>query len=113
MIYKLIITGGRDYNDYAMVVDVLNHLNPSVVIQGGATGADALAREWALDNGKEVITYNADWDIHGKSAGPIRNKQMCSEHKDAILIAFQGGKGTENCVNEAVKLNMIVLRVEH
>lgn len=110
---KIIVTGGRYYKDYAMLDDVLN-LFPQVscIIQGGATGADLLAREYAKDNDIKCKTYDAEWDIHGKAAGPIRNRIMLKENKDSIVIAFPGGKGTENCIQEAVKLNMIILRVE-
>lgn len=109
---KVIVTGGRDYNDFVMVTDILDFIKPDLVIQGGATGADSQARNYCAEWHIECLTYEADWNKFGRVAGPIRNKQMCSEHQDAIVIAFPGGKGTENCIKEAVKLNMIVMRVE-
>lgn len=108
---KVIVTGGRDYEDYNMVADVLEFLNPEIVIQGGASGADKLADEWASEFSKS-ITVEADWKTHGKAAGPIRNKQMLDSHPDAVVVAFPGGKGTENCVSLAKSKNMIILRVE-
>lgn len=109
---EVIVTGGRDYDDYIMVEEVLEFLQPDVIIQGGATGADGLARIWADENGVECFTFEADWEKHGKSAGPIRNKEMITQKSNAIVVAFPGGKGTENCVKTAVGLNRIVLRVE-
>jgi hypothetical protein len=109
---KIIITGGRDYADYIMVHDIIESLNPELIIQGGCpTGADRLAMDSASELEIDCITYEADWNKYGKSAGPIRNKLMCSENTSAIVIAFPGGKGTENCIQEAVKLNMLVMRV--
>lgn len=111
-IRPIIVTGGRKYDDYVMVQEVLDFLNPDLIIQGGATGADGLARIWADETGTQVVTLDADWEKHGKVAGPIRNKEMILANPDAIVVAFPGGKGTENCVKTAVGLNRIVLRVE-
>jgi len=108
---KVIITGGRDYNDRGMVFEVLDFINPDMVIHGGCTGADSIAHDWAINRSVAWVRYPYPSE-YGKAGGPIRNKQMCQEHPDAIVIAFPGGKGTESCVREAVKLNMIVLRVE-
>lgn len=108
---KVIITGGRDYNDVVMVEDVLNFIRPDIVIHGDCSGADTIAKNWAKERFIKDIPYPY-LSEYGKAGGPIRNKQMCSENTDAIVIAFPGGKGTENCIKEAVKLNMIVMRVE-
>lgn len=109
----VIVTGGRDYDDFAMVADVLEALSPERIVQGGALGADQNARRWAEASGVECVTVEADWDKHGKAAGPIRNREMLERFRgDSLLVAFPGGKGTENCVKTAVALNYVVLRVE-
>lgn len=108
----VIVTGGRDYDDFAMIADVLDALNPDLIVQGGASGADMLAYSYATAREIWVAEYPAEWDKYGKSAGPKRNIQMLEAYPDAIVVAFPGGKGTANCVKEAVARNMIVLRVE-
>lgn len=108
---KVIVTGGRDYEDFAMLCDILEFINPDVIIQGGARGADSMARDWAKFSQKEIVTFNADWDKHGKAAGPIRNAEMLDSHRDALVIAFPGGRGTESCIKLALERNMIVLKV--
>lgn len=107
----IIVTGGRDYADAAMVSDVLETLKPDLVVQGGASGADTLAHEWANEY-SQSLTFKADWKSFGKLAGPMRNAAMLDAYPDAIVVAFPGGKGTESCVELAKKRNMIVLRVE-
>jgi len=89
------------------------------IIQGGATGADNLALSWHLkkprfdkENIIKNITYEPDWDTYKRAAGPIRNKEMLEANPDALVLAFPGGKGTEDCVKQAKELGMIVLRVE-
>jgi hypothetical protein len=109
---EVVVTGGRDYKDYIMVNEILDFINPDTVIQGGASGADKLALEWAKANKKSFVTYEADWTKYGKRAGPIRNRLMLIEHPDAVVIAFPGGAGTANCVRTAVSQNMIVLEVK-
>lgn len=111
MTKQIIVTGGRDYNDWVMFQDVLISFNPSLIIQGGASGADKMAKEWARLNNIECETVEADWDKHGKAAGPIRNKQMLLLYPNALILAFPGGAGTANCVKQAVGLNRIVLMV--
>lgn len=106
---QVIVTGGRDYEDAAMVYDVLEFINPDVVIQGGASGADRLAREWGERKGKKVFTYEAKWTEHGRAAGPIRNGVMLGAYPAAMVIAFPGGNGTADCVKQALALNRLVL----
>ena len=47
-----------------------------LVIEGGATGVDAMAGEAAQRHGKKLIVMPADWDTHGRAAGPKRNQRM-------------------------------------
>lgn len=105
---EIIVTGGRDFTDQEAVFTILDILDPDLIIQGGAKGADLLAARWADSRGKEYKTYHADWDEHGKAAGHIRNRKMLVSHPDATVVAFQGGRGTANCVDQATKLKMTV-----
>lgn len=45
--YKIIVCGGRDYNDIEHVFEILDFYNPYIVVHGNATGADTLASYWA------------------------------------------------------------------
>lgn len=109
---KVIVTGGREFMDYFSVAKVLDSIpGLNTVIQGGAKGADACGRAYCELSGKLSHTYHANWGKHGKAAGPIRNTQMLSENKDALVIAFPGGRGTKHCVEEATRLGLPVLVV--
>jgi hypothetical protein len=63
---KFIICGTRDYADRARLTQVLDGVHKKctihAIIEGGATGADRLAREWALENGIQVFTAIANGD---------------------------------------------------
>lgn len=113
---RVLICGGRHYANGALVWKTLDdyHLNTRIthVLQGGAAGADAWARVWAIKNGIPVTTFPAAWKEHGVAAGPIRNKQMLVEGKPDIIIAFPGGSGTANMVCQATKAKMQVLEIK-
>lgn len=73
----------------------------TVLIAGGANGADAYCERWAAEHGLHVVRFRADWDAHGPAAGPIRNARMIAEGKPDLVIAFPGGRGTADCVRQA------------
>ena len=108
----IIITGGRDYADWPMVQAILNLFDIGLIIQGGASGADLMAKDYAETFNIPYVTVEADWNKHGRAAGPIRNKEMLLKYPNAVIVAFPGGRGTENCVKQAVAMNRIILRVE-
>jgi len=97
-----IVCGGRNYPRADRVAQVLDaaveRMGLWCIIQGDATGADALAKEWAMSRPSiSMISVPADWDI-GNSAGPIRNNRMLrillGHDGDKAVIGFPGGFGT-------------------
>lgn len=98
MTRRVLVCGGRNYSDAAHVALILNARHKSdpisLLIHGGASGADSLAGQWAQDNGVPVHAYLADWRRYGKSAGPIRNLHMLADSRPDLVIAFAGGAGT-------------------
>lgn len=100
---KILVCGGRDYSDQRRLFRELDNLHKieriDQVFEGGANGADAMARTWALTNDIPVQTYFADWRTYGRGAGPIRNRQMLDENPDiGLVVAFPGGRGTADMV---------------
>lgn len=107
---RVIVAGGRDFNNYDLLKQKLDiylaNLNNIVIISGKAEGADRLGEEYAKENNYKLVMYQADWNTHGKAAGPIRNKQM-AEYGE-YLIAFWDGKskGTKNMIEVAKELGL-------
>jgi len=99
---KVAIAGCRDKTISFMDLDICCSFPMQTYIVGDCkTGIDKCVRDWCKDRGHEVKVYAADWDTHGRAAGPIRNKAMV---KDAdILYAFWDGKspGTKSAITEA------------
>jgi hypothetical protein len=99
---KILICGGRDYQRDDRIEEVINKLNQyDCIIQGGGTGADSWAKFYAEKRGLCVIEVKANWAKYGNAAGPIRNKWMLDYCNPDKVIAFPGGKGTENMIKLA------------
>lgn len=100
---KVLVCGGRDYGDRQAVYDALDRLEDvDAMICGGARGADRLAQDWAGMRGIVCRAYPADWEAHGRAAGPIRNQQMLDVEKPDLVVAFPGGRGTADMVERAI-----------
>lgn len=110
---RVLVCGGRDFSDGRRVREMLDWL-PDVecIIEGGARGADMLAAGWAqAASGVRLETYPADWKNHGRAAGPIRNRQMLAEGHPDLVIAFPGGRGTADMVEQAKAAGVPVIEV--
>lgn len=111
---KLLVCGGRDYSDRDTAFRLLDSIHGQrpihIIIEGGATGADALARAWGRSRGVHVATMHALWETSGRGAGPRRNAAMLSLDPKGVL-AFPGGRGTANMVQQAKDAGVKVVEV--
>lgn len=117
---KVIIAGGRDFNDFDALEGEMRVLYWSgapgldgwdldlEIVSGGARGADVLGERFALENMMEVKSFPANWDEHGKSAGYRRNAQM-ADYAD-VLVAFWDGmsRGTKHMIDLALDCSLEV-----
>lgn len=90
---KLIIAGHRDWHFFAFY-NVLEMLGIeawkiSEIVSGEAKGIDRCAETFSYDLHCKFTEFPADWDKHGRAAGPIRNKEM-AEYGDALLVIWDG-----------------------
>ena len=102
---RVLCCGGREFIDRELLTATLNRLHQerrfSLLIAGGARGADMMAEEWAKTAGLPCTVYQADWKGLGRKAGPIRNQRMLDEGLPDLVVAFSGGKGTVDMVCRA------------
>lgn len=112
---KVLVCGGRNYEDFSRVQSVLDKLHHEagidLIIEGGAQGADYCAQHWAAKSGVAGQTYEADWENQGSFAGPARNKRMLEEGKPDLVIAFPGGRGTADMVRKARRAGVEVVEI--
>ena len=108
---KLAVTGGRNQNltegAEQLLARVVEVFGVEQLLHGDCRGLDRQAALWAQDHGVPVVAYPADWNRHGRAAGPIRNSLMAKE-ADAVL-AFPGGKGAASMVDWGLKFCEFVL----
>jgi hypothetical protein len=130
---RVLICGSRDWKRQEPIYCVLNGYAaddmPVVVLHGGAPGADSIASVWAHLNRERVTgstpaeplvleqVWPADWEQHGKAAGPIRNQRMIDEGNPTTVWAFTAkplaeSRGTADMVTRARKAGIPVYVVE-
>lgn len=113
---RVLVCGGRDYVDRGRVFSVLDKLGlprgRTLLIEGGASGADRLARRWAQSRGVQTVTYDANWKFLGRSAGHVRNSAMLKHGRPTLVVAFPGGDGTADMVAKARAASVDVLEVD-
>ena len=102
----IVVCGGRTFADRDLLFSVLDEefrFNTfGMVMEGGAKGADALARAWAMERKVQYCTVPAMWEQFGRLAGPMRNQQMAWTRPLAV-ICFPGGRGTANMQETAMR----------
>lgn len=111
---RVIVCGGRDYTDALHIGQTLAAFHAKRPIRhlfhGNARGADTIAALWGKGQGISVHACPADWQKHGKAAGPVRNKHMLGQRPD-VVIAFPGGKGTAHMAKIARQAGVEVIEV--
>lgn len=114
--FTVLVTGSRKYSSRKAVDDVLadfakSHWPMRVIVGDCPTGADLYARDWCTENNTPCTVFTADWDKHGRAAGPIRNREMVNQKPDIVLAFFEGeSRGTRNCVGLAIARGIEVIK---
>lgn len=112
--YRILVTGSRSWTNAAVIRSALyrvcysNLFDRCVVVHGFCeSGADAIADRWCLEHedlGVRVERHPAAWDVHGRSAGPIRNEAMVKLGADVCLAFIKDGSpGASHCMAAARK----------
>jgi hypothetical protein len=118
---RVIVCGSRDFDaDHIMTeaLDELCNMGDVVIVHGAARGADALASAWAkLERGWRFLPpvrvaeepHPAEWEKHGKAAGPIRNRAMAAAGADLCLAFWDGqSRGTADMIATATRCGIPV-----
>jgi hypothetical protein len=119
----VLVCGGRDFGDRdalfalldALVASLPTSLPIGLVIHGDARGADRLGGMWARQRGIAVKVFPANWNLHGRAAGGIRNQTMLDylltlPPDRRLVVAFPGGRGTADMAARAKAANVPVIQ---
>ena len=100
---RILVCGGRDYDDGAKVSEVLDGLliqhEIELLIHGGASGADSLAAQWAERRGVQQVVFGS-----ASVPAPTRTRIMLDtllRSGEGLIVAFPGGLGTAELVDRA------------
>lgn len=112
---RVAVCGGRNFRHYGLVCSALNAVHKrhgiTLLIHGGCTGADQFSAEWAEGLDIPTRAYPAEWEKHGRRAGPLRNQEMVEHGKPDALVAFPGGWGTADMVARAMAAKIPVWKI--
>lgn len=124
---RIIVAGGRDFNDYDLLhsslVELLFEIDDTNTteiefVSGTCRGADVLGEQFAYNYNYDAKRFPANWNEFGKRAGWVRNCDMAkyaSEADHGILVAFWDGKskGTKNMIDIANRYGLDVKVVRY
>lgn len=117
---KIIIAGGRDFNDYNFLVEKCAsvfekiHTDNIEIVSGTQRGADTLGEQFYTQlhnlNPKRynLVRFPPAWKLFKKPAGVLRNHAMSWYSTDLIAFWDQSSKGTKTMIDIATndKLNV-------
>lgn len=107
----VLVTGGRKYfnrNHVHQVLDAIHSIEEvTILLEGGARGADSLGYDWAAENEVDSFRCRAKWTSQRKAAGMIRNARMLEVMGQLpdMVVVFPGGTGTEGMLNLVKEIN--------
>ena len=115
---RFLVCGDREWANRPLMEAILSKVpldKYGTLIHGSCRGADKMAGEIGKAMGYEILPFPANWEKHGKSAGPIRNLRMLTEGKPDLVIAFHddivNSKGTADMIKIASKAGVHVILI--
>jgi hypothetical protein len=126
-IMKIAIVGSRGFEDYDLLKSTMqvHQQQATLIISGGAKGADQLAEQWSkeflnqlplvirpdwedISHSDAILKYNDKGECYDARAGLRRNEQIAE--KADLVIAFWDGqsKGTKQIVLYARQIGKAV-----
>lgn len=116
---RVLICGSRYWTDEAPIRQLLteNQQSISLVIHGGARGADSIASRIASELKLPQSIHPPDWEKYGKRAGILRNIEMLYTMRPTRVVAYTDdlstSKGTAHMVRIAQKEKIPVIIYSH
>lgn len=112
---RVIVTGSRNWRDMDIIDLALAQLpKGTTIVHGCATGADAIARSYAVSLGLTVEDYWPDYvNYEFAAANKKRNQEMVDDGADhCYAFPMSGSRGTWDCITRARNAK-IPIRVHH
>lgn len=108
---KVAVIGSRTFDDYNRLKRILDLYPISVIVSGGASGADSLGERYADEKNIKKEIYKPDWDLFGKKAGFMRNTTIIENSNMVVAFWDQKSRGTKDSLDKAHSLKKTTLIV--
>lgn len=111
--HRVAVVGSRSRIDKEYIHRKLNELHAKkpidLIVSGGARGVDMIAEDWAFIKGITTKIFLPEWNVHGKKAGFIRNKDIVN-NADVVYAFWDGeSKGTASSIQLALEKRLEVI----
>lgn len=107
------VIGSRNWTDYGRMKRELDKL-PGItrIVSGGATGADTLAEQYALDKSIPVTVIRPEYARYGRRA-PLKRNVSIVNAADTVIAFWDGAsRGTMHAVSMARRKQKPVILVK-
>ncbi len=115
---KLLITGSRGANsesDYKRLKEAIEKYAPetSLILHGGAIGADQLAQRFAEEKGLATKVIRPDYRKHHPKVAPIIRNTLLVDAADKVIALYKSSKkgGTLDTAKKAAKQEKLLLEI--
>ncbi len=100
---KLAIIGSRSIKS----LDIEKYIPEGVteIVSGGAVGVDSCAVKYAELNGIKVTEFLPKYEIYGRGAPIVRNKEIVDYADEILAFWNEKSKGTLSVIRYAKKTN--------
>lgn len=89
---------------------IVNHNKiPTLIITGGAKGADQLGEQWAKEHNIPLLVLKPEYDKHGNKAPLVRNVDIVSGCTHLLAFPHKEGSGTQHAIREAMKRDKSIM----
>lgn len=112
---KVLVCGASRFKDRNRLFRRLDELHAAstitLILNGGAHGADYLASEWARARGVPLKVFRADWKRLGPDATIALNGEMLESSQPDLVLACPGGPVTADLIARAEAAGITVERL--
>jgi predicted Rossmann fold nucleotide-binding protein DprA/Smf involved in DNA uptake len=111
---RLGVVGSRKWTDYALMCQVLDEIAPTVIVSGGARGADRLAERYASERGLSLRVFKPNLIDHRKfrDAAFARNAEIVADSDQVVAFWIGNSTGTAHTIGLAKKAGKLLRIVE-
>jgi predicted Rossmann-fold nucleotide-binding protein len=116
---KIAVIGSREataeahYQQLARALDELATTEPiTLIISGGAVGADSLAERYARERGIPTQIFRPNYEVHGRRAAPLIRNKLIIQNAEVCVALWNGvSRGTAHTLRlaRANALRLIVI----